>query len=83
VNDMLLIFSDTYHTGFAGYEQGSFYVRALHELTQIKCNPGGCLEGVKKVSLRHNTGNQQETMNYDLTIQKRIPSDHPTEVYLC
>jgi hypothetical protein len=29
VNDALLIFSDDYHTVFAGYEQGSFYVRAL------------------------------------------------------
>jgi hypothetical protein len=60
-----------------------FEVFFTRELTQIKCNPGGCLEGVKKVSLRHNTGNQQETMHYDLTIQKRIPSGHPTEVYIC
>jgi len=26
VNDTLLIFNDNHHTGFAGYEQGSFYV---------------------------------------------------------
>jgi hypothetical protein len=61
----------------------NYIEREERELTHIKCNRRPKEEMVKKVTLRHITGNPKETLQHDHKIKKRISSGYQVTLSPC